>query len=528
MINMDQLFSALNHGKNLIDKQKTKKDVIKESSSLYKYTFIDRYIFYIIQYVIYNIICNFFWIDKIIILYYGMFVNIFPSILNKILSSKWFNKIKLIKEKFIKIIIAKQIASLIKLFSKYYLNKPTVNVKHKDILPLLKNYDQAKGYFWDVLKNTLVALLLLYVKTCSTKFYYRLLKVFYKYKTGDALKSFNERAAKSMLIDIIDNKRWKDLLQPNVFRALFYLWQMNYGKSDFLNKVIADFNFKFLTMSSIWTVTAFFNVNFLSPFISLFITIYSKNIENVNLWEYVAHIIGFFIAGCGNTYLITFVTNFVCQFGSELLVNGVTKNIFKHVKRKTEKISKKIYIKNTEIMISLISTLIYAIIFKFFVNYESTLLILIHFCYMIMTKYSLKKSIIFGLIISSAYLSGFNVVHMISNSIIIYLVFGFVDHKLPDRLIIKLDQLLSQLPDSIKRAKIYLTKYYNKYIKKKTSEHILYYKSSAKINYDIFDLPEEMCIDAMTIDTDPNIDEPREDILEYSKTEEIKIIEDFY
>ena len=214
MISIDSLFLAIHFFKTFFNHNLTESQIVSKSTTLYQGSLLDRYILYVTKYISYKGLCYFFWLNEFYPIYFGIHILIIPPIFNKLLTSEWFNIIRKKKEEFVKIFISKQCAQVIKFFSKIYLNK-NIEIKYKEIIPLLNNYQESLNYFFDGLKNLLVILLLEYIKKCSPNFYYRVTKYIYNYKTGETLASFNSLSAKKTLNDIIDKKRWDELLKPN-------------------------------------------------------------------------------------------------------------------------------------------------------------------------------------------------------------------------------------------------------------------------------------------------------------------------
>jgi hypothetical protein len=277
-ISIDSLYSAMFFIKHFIDDNLTESQIIDVSNSLYHGSVFDRYIYYGMIYSLYIIICNLLWIDDINILYYGLLLMTIPPIINKVLTSVLFDKIRERKEYLIKLIVSKQLSNLIKKSAFIYLDRE-IEINHKEILPILKSYSDTITYLQYVLKNTLIMLLVSYVKKYSTKFYYKMLKYVYNYKTGNTLESYNKESAKKMLSSIIDNKQWHELMKPNIYRAIFLLFQTNDDDTDFLKKIINNFNYKMITMFSIWTITSYTDMFFVAPLISTFFHFYKKTYE---------------------------------------------------------------------------------------------------------------------------------------------------------------------------------------------------------------------------------------------------------
>ena len=216
MITMDSVLSAIYYMTTFINSNLSEKEIVTISGELYNGSALDRYIYYGLTALLYYICKIVLWTPNANIIYFGLVASIMPPILNRICDTSIFQKIRNVKEEIVKIIIAQQFANAITMISKVYLQED-VKIKHKELLPLFTNYGSTISYFWEGLKNTLIILLVSYIKSCSPGFYYRVTKYFVGYQTGDMLVSFTNASAKKVLSDVIKNKRWDEFLKPNTF-----------------------------------------------------------------------------------------------------------------------------------------------------------------------------------------------------------------------------------------------------------------------------------------------------------------------
>jgi hypothetical protein len=454
MFTIDSLISAVYFVTSFINKDISDSQIVTHISSLYTGSILDRYIYYFLQYCFYNILCWFLWFTDFNILYYLILITTLPPILNKIVSSDVFSIIIKKKEDFVKIIIAKKFASIIKFISKIYLNKD-INVKYKELLPLLNNYKNTVSYFVTVLKNSLIILLMFYIKNYSPKFYYSI-KYFYTYKTGDMISSFNANSAKKTLSNIIDNKQWDELLKPNVYRAIFHLYQENKEGMHYCSNFVSAFNYKLAKMFSIWTLSSFFNCIPIAPIISFFFLLYRTNIINnnflitnktktktnklvilfnstkkfitENIYQICIFIISYIIGLLTDNILLTSI---MCQFGYDILINKVTIDLYKLIIKKFVKYYNIINNQNTLYIIPIVCSVIYAVIYGLMsYNIYTTILVCISMIYDIITHTDSKRQLVLSGIMLAGWLSSYNIFHILYLGFIYYVIFGLVDQNI--------------------------------------------------------------------------------------------------
>jgi len=488
IITLDSLYSTIHFFKTFINKNIRENQILNLSTSLYKYTVIDRYIYYFCQFIIYKFICYYFWISNLNLLYYGILIFTIPSILNNTLINNIIRIIRRQKENIIKLVAAKQFALLIKLVAKIYLKKD-INVKYREILPLLNNYKDTVNYSTEIIKNILIIILLSYLKNYSPNFYYRITKYFYAYKTGDILESYNTESAKTQLIDIINNKEWDNFLKPNIYQAIFYLYQINKEKNDFFRDCIFKFNYQLLKMFTLWTLSSFLNNIFIIPLVSLFIIIYRNNKITINfecIKNFICNILIIILGSCiGYKYHSYFLTSIICQFGYMTLMNPITKNIYKFI---TKKVIKKLIIfhhKNINNIIIAIINGIYVFIFSKIISSYTIILVTINIFYGIIIDNYKKKYILLGLLLINCIQSKYNMIHIAFCTTIMCYIVIVIDRKTIN-IVIKL------IYNFYKNNK--------KKLEKNQKEKINNIKNNI-IDYNIFDLPDNKFIEAISIES---------------------------
>lgn len=427
MVTLDSLFNAIHFMTTFININLSESQIVTKSNSLYNGSLLDRYIYYSIVYGLYKIVCTFLWQANSFHLYFVGLMTIIPFIINKILKSKLFDIIREGKEYFVKVIISKILTIIIKFYSKIYLDK-NANIKNSEILILLKDYRDTVNYFTDVIKNILFIFLLSYVKNYSTTLYYGIIKYIYNYKTGDLLDSYNVNSAKSYLTNIIDNRKWHELSKPNAYKAILYLYQINSDKTDLINTIITQFNFSLVKMFTVWTISSIIGSVFIIPILSfamlLFKKIMRKGDDDKFYKELFIMIISSGLCLINNSYILI---SFVSQFGTQLLFNKVTFIMIKIFYKKIKKIINIIINNNRDLTLSYIITIIYTIILKHLNMIDSQMIIGLNILFNIMVSIEIKKQIIFSIILISTYISNYNIIHVIFNTLVLYLAFGCID-----------------------------------------------------------------------------------------------------
>jgi hypothetical protein len=354
-------------------------------------------------------------------------ITIVPFIINKILTSKLFDIIRESKEMFVKVIISKIFTIIIKFYSKLYLNKD-VAIKYTEILCLLKDYRDTVNYFIDILKNLLFIFLLLYIKNYSASLYYGMIKYIYNYKTGDLLASYNADSAKHYLIDIIDNRKWYELTKPNAYKAILYLYQINNEKSDIIKNIVTQFNFSLVKMFTVWTISSLFGIAYIIPILSFGMLLFKKIMNRIDNDKFYKELLVILLSGSLSLMYDNYmIISFLSHFGTQFIFNNVTFIMIKVMYKKLKKIINMIVNNNVDLTMSYIFTIIYTIILKHIAVKDTYFLIGLNILFNIMISIEIKKQIIFAIILLSTYISNYNILHVIFNTLILYIIFGCID-----------------------------------------------------------------------------------------------------
>ena len=434
IISIDGLFNTIHFLKTYLNKNMTDSQIVKESYSLYNNSSLDRYIYYFIIYIVSKIINNIFWINDISIYHLIYEILIIPNILNKIINSEQFKLIKNKKEEIIKKIISKQFALGINYIAKTYLEKE-VKVKYKDILPLLNNYQEGLEYILEAFKNSMIMLLLDYLKSYSPKFYYKISKYIYNYKTGENLIPINTESSKQLLLDIIDNKQWIDIIKPNSCRSILFLYKINSNNTDFIKFTIDVLNYKLIKMCACWTIASFFSITIISPIVSILLLLY-KN-ENIIkrrqelLNRLSVFIISIIIALNSNNYPLI---SFISEFGHGILYNKLSMSVYKMIKKKIIKQIEYIYYNNEISIIPLIGYIIYITIIKNITGYNITKYLIPNLVLIILNTINKKQMYLLISLITTGIFSNYDIIHLTIISIIYYFIISFMDLTITNKI----------------------------------------------------------------------------------------------
>jgi len=121
------------------------------------------------------------------------------------------------------------------------------------------------------------------------------------------------------------------------------------------------------------------------------------------------------------------VISAICQFGSKILFNKLTFVILKVGYKFFKKTLAKIINNNKELVISYIITILYSLILKHITIQEGYIIICLNMMANVLMNIEIKKQIIIGIVISSSYLSHYNLLHVLFNSLVLYVANGMID-----------------------------------------------------------------------------------------------------
>ncbi len=341
-ITIDSIFSAISFLKFTAIHNLTQSQIVRQMSSIYNLSLLDRYLYYASLEIAYLISKILFWQTDIQYLYYFLLITICPEIINLLSSTylkKVFNFINSEKQKFVKVVICKQISIIINNLSELCLDIKCSPVNHQEIMPLLDDYDTTINHCTEFLKNFLITSLFHYAKSKSNRFYSRLIYYLYNYQTGDIIESINYSLAKQRFIDIVVHKKWERLFKPDTLQAIFYIYSMQDGeKLDYINQFIKKFNYTLVKMFTIWTLTGFFENIYTALTLSIFFIIVQTPIRElvnrIHFYKYLIILASTIVGLHLNSYLLL---SFINEFGYFIIFNKVMLTIGQYLYTKTNR-----------------------------------------------------------------------------------------------------------------------------------------------------------------------------------------------
>ncbi len=425
MITLDGLYTSLHSIFTYINAKPLTESQLIEDDPVYNSSLLDRYIYYIIQYVLYKGTCLFLWKPEIKVLYYIILTTLVPPIFNWILKGRLFDAVRKRKESVMKIILSKQIASLVQFTSKTYLNKE-ITIHHKEMLPLFDNYNETITHLSQIATNTAVMLVLNYVRTYSRKVYYKLIKYAYNFKMGENARSYTPESARKLLTNIVDKKDWEGLLNANVHSAIITLYKNNNKSVDVFKKIATKIQNKFTKTMAIYTISSFFKNIYIIPTLSTGLFLYNKKNRKLNRHSVIQHIIyaiSPFVSG--DSYLLT---SLLCQFGYEAIFNSVVSTVAKYVCCSIKNILLNMVKKNWKYCKYLLAVLTQILIYNKFGGVSDTSKLSVYISTIMFMLDDINKMTVYLLLLLSGYISNFNTLHLISNISIAYLGLAYRDY----------------------------------------------------------------------------------------------------
>jgi hypothetical protein len=440
MIAVDSVLNAVNFMWTYLQPNLTNQQIVTQSNSLYKGSLTDRYIYYSLVYIAYNTICAYFNTPDINIIYYIGIITTLPPIINKIFSTLLFKIIREKKELTVKLFIAKILSMIIKFYSKIYLQKKIKNFKYTELVDLLSDYKESLEYFYDILRNFIIILILSYIKKCSAKYYYDIIKYIYNYKTGELLDSFRGNDAKEYLINIIENKQWYKFKKTNTYNAMLKVYESSVSEIDIFGVISDEINFVLVKIFSIWTLASLFDSIYYVPLLSSFLILYNKYVKQGRLRDIGVILMVLPICMIYEGY---FFVSFMCQCFPKLMFNKFTYKIYrKSYKYFGNKITN-IHIPDKTIFLQTIPFTIYMAIIKI-LNFPATMVMANTILNIIINNTNRRIQLLYGIIICSTYLSNFDIPHVMFNTFITFLIDSIIQTKLDNIDIVELKQYYTE------------------------------------------------------------------------------------
>ena len=521
MITLDGLYSSLHAITAYINSENRdmSESHIINMEPLYTSSLLDRYIYYGSQYSIYKLLSWFFWVpDNTImnLLNCGMIFTIIPPLLNIILKTKLFNKVREKKEEIIKTMVSKQLANIIQFSSSTYLDKDII-IDYHELIPLFNNYGNTMIYVQYMIKNTLITLALNYVKIYSKSIYYKMIKYAYVYKTGREIKSFSSITAKKTLNDMVNKKQWTDLLNTNIYNAILYLFQENINNVDIFKKLRIILRNKITKMTAVYTIASFLNSPVLIPILSIGLYMCAddnREFTRKNIIKYMIYCVMIPYSFYAESYLLT---NVICHFGYGMITNKIARSMAIHAYDRTKDTLLVVYEKNKKYNKFIMLSLMHIIISK--QTSKSSVLLVID---------DVSKSKLYGILFFVGFISKMNYIHLLCSTGMVYIGWGYRDQigdELGKYMIIIKNKILinSKVKYYIKHINILQSSFKNyiKYIRSKTIDKIYSNKMDKMIDIksNYIENIEEFPSDSYYSDSDDDEDD------DYEREEETNLLE---
>jgi len=265
-----------------VSKLEYKREIIKRYQKIYTLSSIDRYLFYLAIYFIYNGIARLltYFDTDVQCVKWMLLILIVPNVQNKFLS--WFpvNYYLENKEIFIRYFFSKLIIT-----SFQNLHNDIHRISNYNIFILYS--ELTLDYIYKITRNFLFVSLLYFLKSQDfTYFYYKAIKVAYMYHTGYNFVSMSLYDSVYLANLIIKEKRWNELTKMEVINMFYVLISSKF--SDPNSDVYVNSNILFFQTFSIWSIISFVKIfGKMIPFnykvffyVSLIFTMYALKFRN--------------------------------------------------------------------------------------------------------------------------------------------------------------------------------------------------------------------------------------------------------
>jgi hypothetical protein len=282
-ITMDSLHTAISFFRlHIFNGDLSQSQTLKKIKTLYTITLVDRYIYYACLGCLHKFICWAFWNTINPIIFYICMSLCSPEIMEKLSDTvlhRIFIKLNNEKFKITKIIVAKQLAHILNILF-YETVQMKANIDYIELMPLLENMNTTLKLFYRVVSNFLIAIVIHYVKTINNSLYLRMLQLTYFYKTGTAISALDKEKAKEEFVTTILLRKWSNLLKPDTFQIIFYIFQ-NDKKNKFISDIKTAIDYTFIQICALWTIGNILSLssgstmgNTIIPIISLLLLLY--------------------------------------------------------------------------------------------------------------------------------------------------------------------------------------------------------------------------------------------------------------
>jgi hypothetical protein len=331
LLSIDNISHAYNFLVNNYNQRLTYKDIVDINNKIYLAPIFERYCFYGL------ITLTYYLFDLLVIENYIIFVKFllsiiaFPYINNKIYERyvDIFEKIRLEKNKIIKLIFCKQIYKIIEKLNYEYVDNEIILYKNEiiDLLMVTNNFNNEIITFT---KNIIIVLLLNYFKTKSI-IYYKLTKYIYMINSGkNYINKINLDDAKENFIDIFKNKNYKKINDPMIIHSMLYLYYNKKSSIDW-NLYRQQIDYKLISFATLWTIGSFFDGYYKLVVMTLSSVIIGLTRKENNIYNLGLIICAFLISK--NTIFMSFLYHYGYYLVDNFIVKGIQKSIQKSIKQ---------------------------------------------------------------------------------------------------------------------------------------------------------------------------------------------------
>lgn len=337
-ITADSIFSAIKFLKIYL-LNINKKEALILNNSLYETSLINRYIYYFLLEATHKIFCLLLWRIDIHILYYILLLSICPMIFNYLCKHYLINLFNIIdneKFKFYRVIICKQLASIINTLSIICI-EVEANIKFTELLVIFDDYNKIIDDIIEFIKNFLIISLINYARRNTSPFYSKLIKYYYNYKTGKMIeKSININIAKERFRYVILHRKWKNLMNNEILQSIIYIYSIqDDGKLEYINKYINKINYIILKVCTIWSISMLIGYHPIAPILSILLYIYKKPIDRKHRPQYLFRLLILALSFVIKNY---FLISLLSEFGYIIFYNKMIKSIYIYLYEKIKKL----------------------------------------------------------------------------------------------------------------------------------------------------------------------------------------------
>ena len=356
LVTCDSLFSAIHFLIMYVNKNMTKVDVIAKTSTLYVLSWLDRYVWYFACGLIYQTFCSILWINNIQWIIWGFVVMNFPFVQNYLVRNSLKDLFELIiknKKNFIKESLSKQLSTIINSIGTNYMNRQNKIVNHEDVSYIFDSYDQTMDNLHKIIKNTVVVLLITYLKSCSP-YYYSIAKRVYNYKSIDSINTMTKDKVKIMLNDICEKKQWEKLLEPNFIQVILFVYcdEEFKSKNNIISQIVTRVNYSILKFFAVWTISSLTGFQITGPIIFYALYYYKWQDAPVYNIKTLMKIGGITLGALSCLFLNNYcLICFISEFAYYIIFNSATKMLCDTlIKKSTQIVSKYQNLENQDLM----------------------------------------------------------------------------------------------------------------------------------------------------------------------------------